>query len=174
MVLDHRISSEQAGSHGLDINTRFLRPYLERLAARLPCKTLYGQNGAYLSRHRVLDVRFLKVFLHHFHRGDEDYELHNHPWLFAVSLILVNGYCEWRRPNEGRIKPVVFLPGALNFIWPGTYHRVDLLGPDVWSIMVAGPSVQDWGFWDRFTGKVTPWEEFIRSKNHDPTAKYVV
>lgn len=39
----------------------------------------------------------LAIYLHRFHRGDDDAELHNHPWTFSVSFVLAGGYVEERR-----------------------------------------------------------------------------
>jgi hypothetical protein len=39
----------------------------------------------------------LATYLHRFHRGDDDYELHSHPWKISVALILAGGYIEERR-----------------------------------------------------------------------------
>jgi hypothetical protein len=43
---------------------------------------------------------------------------------------------------------------------------VDLIDEErgSWSLILMGPVVTSWGFWDRDTGRETPWRDFIRSK----------
>jgi len=65
-----------------------LSSLLDRIASRPPTFTIYGRDGLpYMSRYRVVDIgkERGRIYLNHFHRGDEDAELHNHPW-HGVSL----------------------------------------------------------------------------------------
>lgn len=111
------------------------------------------------------------VYLHCFHRSDEDRELHNHPWRFAISLILSGGYMEERKidrpwPVNTRFK--VFRPGMINLISSNTFHRVDLLktrNPEpTWTLFIVGPKFKGWGFWDRNTGEFMHWRTFLQMK----------
>lgn len=119
----------------------------------------------------------VNVFLHKFHRSDDDGALHNHPWKWSVSLILAGGYSEERRhvtekmcdmhekPHiVWRVKRREVLPFSLNVIRADDFHRVDLLEKDCWSLFLAGPKSQSWGFWDRISGAYTPWRSFIAQK----------
>jgi hypothetical protein len=117
------------------------------------------------------------LYLHRFHKGDVDRELHNHPWRWAVSLVLSGGYVEERRrvirTDIGRVydgRKIVqryVLPGHFNVIRGGDFHRVDLLDNGVtWSLFLTGARVTDWAFWDRHTGEVTPWREFLARKQN--------
>jgi hypothetical protein len=103
------------------------------------------------------------IYLHHFHRSDVDRELHNHPWRWAVSLILVGGYREERRVGN-RVTYRFLRPGMLNILTDKDFHRVDLVEKDAWSLFLTGPKIQGWGFWDRVTGRTTPRREFLREK----------
>lgn len=166
-----------------------LRPLLERLAPRLPPpRVIYSRDGQrpYLSRYylagrplgdvlsvvvakprRVLvRLRHHGVYLHHFHRGDEEPELHSHPWAWALSLILAGGYREERRVR-GKVVRRIVRPGALNFLRADDCHRVDLLEDDAWSLFVTGPKVTRWGFWNRDTGLMLGWREFIAKVRSD-------
>jgi hypothetical protein len=113
------------------------------------------------------------VFLHKFHRGDDDLELHNHPWTWSVALILSGGYREEYRRGAPESGGCVFArtmgPLSLNVIHHDTFHRVELLDKDAWSLFVAGPREKSWGFWNRATGVFTHWRTFIDRKR-DPTA----
>lgn len=148
---------------------RLLRTLCERLAARLPKVVIPGADGStYLERHTLVDFGHAvgRVYLHHFHRGDEDRELHNHPW-YGLSWILVGGYREERRrwaPEGEHVVTRDVRPGQLNVLFPFTFHRVDLLDGPCWTLFLTGPVVQSWGFWNRTTGRYLPWREFVRKK----------
>ena len=121
----------------------------------------------------ILDPdRLFAVFLHKFHRGDDDLELHNHPWKWAVSIVLSGGYREERRrgaPEKGGAVSVRnVLPFDINLIHHDTFHRVELLAEDAWSLFIAGPREKNWGFWNRTSGRYLPWREFITWRR-DPT-----
>ena len=123
-----------------------------------------------------------QLYLHRFHRGDDDAALHNHPWRWAVSWILVGGYTEERRVRDGvpfltdifgshqatepeyaidSVERTVVRPGTLNVLLADTFHRVDLLDGEAWSLFLVGPKIASWGFWDRTTNLYTPWRTFI-------------
>lgn len=137
------------------------------LASKLPCRVICGEQGPYLSRYtlRALDDGGM-VYLHHFHRGDADRDLHNHPWP-GSSLILAGGYREERRVSDGlggfTVEPRVYVEGDVNEIGPDTFHRVDLLNPEAgaWTLFTVGAKAQSWSFWDRDTGILTPWREAL-------------
>lgn len=100
---------------------RILSDLLERAAARLPMREIVGVDGStFLERYKVLDLgpALGRLFLHRFRRGDEDRELHNHPW-WGLSLVLVGGYLEERRvwaAGGERVETRRLRPGALNLI----------------------------------------------------------
>lgn len=122
----------------------------------------------------VLDKRFrwpdepVQPALHHFLRSDEDHELHNHPFAWSFSIVLVGGYREERRRWTGErfaIDTKDVVAGQINVILATTYHRVDLLYPETWILFVMGPRTgEDWSFWDRETGETTPHGEFLEKK----------
>lgn len=132
------------------------------LAPLLPRHDIYGEAGIYLSRYTLSTLPTGgHVYLHHFHRSDIDRDLHNHPW-GGTSLILTGGYDEERRDLDGpSVNRRRFRPGCVNVLKPDTFHRVDLLTSDCWTLFVASERVQSWGFWDRDTGLFTPWRDAI-------------
>jgi hypothetical protein len=119
------------------------------------------------------------VFIHQFHRSDDDVALHNHPWQWAISLILAGGYREERRVTKSRkgltrpgdvdfyhleaheVETFEYRPGAINVLTSETFHRVDLLEDDAWSLIFVGPKFSSWGFWTRDGGEFVPWRAFI-------------
>jgi len=109
------------------------------------------------------------VYLHKFHRSDDDLELHNHPWAWALSLVLAGGYFEERRIEGREVTTREVRPGRLNWITHGTYHRVDLREDDAWTLFIVGPKTSSWGFWSRDTGVFTEWRDFLRQKREKRT-----
>lgn len=110
------------------------------------------------------DERF-GLYMHRFHRGDDDVELHSHPWDWALSFVFAGGYVEERRVDgvfgEHRVITRTVLPFSFNFIRSNDFHRVELLEDDAWSLFLVGPKTKSWGFWNRATNAFTPWKEFI-------------
>lgn len=107
------------------------------------------------------------LYLHKFHRGDDDTALHSHPWEWAVSLVLAGGYIEERR-ERGKsrdlwdVKKRLVLPLSLNFIDETDFHRVDLIGDaESWSLFLAGPKSDTWYFWDRDNYQTYRWYDYI-------------
>jgi hypothetical protein len=97
----------------------------------------------------------------------EDGELHSHPFEWSVALILAGGYREERRDDalsSPSVRTKNVKPWTLNFIRHDTFHRVDLLEDDAWSLFLVGPKTKSWGFWDRVTGQYTEWREFLRRR----------
>lgn len=136
---------------------------IHRLLELLPSRTVYGALGPYLTRYTLLrsSKQFPRIYLNHFHRSDEDSELHNHPWEWAIAIILKGGYIETRQDNY-----YVRGPGSTVLLTEDTYHRVQLLEDESWSIFIAGPNTKTgmWYFLDPYTLKRTPWMQFIRAK----------
>lgn len=167
-----------------------IRAYCEDLSKRVPARIIPGRNALdkYLGRYYVTNrtrkdeerddtrrkqgedvVDKPNAYLHYFFRGDDDVELHNHPWKYSVSLILTGGYIEERRTKTGHIYTRSVLPGTLNFIRASDYHRVDLLDPTngAWTLFISYKRCQDWYFWHPVTGVYTQWEKFLGLKSED-------
>jgi hypothetical protein len=111
------------------------------------------------------------VYLHKFHRGDDDLEPHNHPWKWSIAIILSGGYYEDRLGKDGNLHRRTMLPGMVNVIRANDFHRVDLIGEESWSLFIAGPRVGSWGFWDSKLKEVIPWREFIARKRGQTTGE---
>lgn len=137
---------------------RFLTEFGDRLDSRLITRE---DDKPYLWRGYLLDddgdgdPKRLNAFLHRFLSSDDKFLLHCHPWIESVSFILLGTYretsAEGTRMSDGKIvlsQPVVrdFMPGRKNIIKADTFHRVDLITPEVWTLFIHGPRVQPWGF----------------------------
>lgn len=99
------------------------------------------------------------LYLHRFHRGDKDRELHNHPWLWSLAFVLSGGYREERRHGDVVVERLM-KPGRFNWIGHNDFHRVELLKGEAWTLFLAGPKVSSWGFWDRRDNSIVPWRVF--------------
>lgn len=132
------------------------KPYLRRFYLTKRTKNEYGEDTG------VRNDR--SVFLHYFYCGDEDRELHNHPWDQSISYILCGGYDEERRDNEtNEIYTKYLRAGDKNEISHSDFHRISKVPglKHTWSLFIAGKRVQDWGFWDRETFDYIPHEDFV-------------
>jgi hypothetical protein len=137
------------------------RDAIERIAATLPKRVIVGERGPYLERYTLRELQDgSMVYLHHFVRGDEDRELHSHPWS-GRSTILVGGYREERRLSDGSVFSYDLKPGMTNTLLPDTFHRVDLYDETCWTLFEVTARCQSWGFWNRETGCFTPWREYL-------------
>lgn len=151
-----------------------LRKICEWLAKRLPSFTIPTPDGSpYLTRYYLFgaDRKWGNIFLHHFHSSDKDmapsgtYYLHNHPWPWSFSIILVGGYVEERRRPDDSIEERTYLPGSFNTLTDKNFHRVDLIGNDGWSLFFTGwrSDKRSWGFWDRVTKEYLDFKNFAKA-----------
>jgi len=117
---------------------------------------------------KELDDRSYGIYLHYFFMGDEDRELHNHPWDKALSLILCGGYFEEKRDNKTNVVTTHDIkPGTFNFIKSDDFHRV-IKKPNskhIWTLFIVGKRIQEWGFWSKESREYTPFNEFFEKKN---------
>jgi hypothetical protein len=161
-----------------------LRKFCEWLAKRLPSFTIPTPDGKpYLTRYYLFgaDRAWGNVFLHHFHSSDMDvapsgeYYLHNHPWPWSFSIILVNGYIEYRRmhADSADLKRKKYSPLSINILTDKDFHRVVLYNSldnpgqvkDAWSLFFTGwrSKKRSWGFWDPFTKEYLDFKNFAKA-----------
>ena len=114
----------------------------------------------YLKRWFVLPRnRWCNIYLHHFHRSDDDRALHDHPWA-SVSILLKGRDIEHMQGGRHRL----CRPTFAFWRWPrreATFaHRVELIrNRKVWTLFITARNIRVWGFWcDR--GWI-PWTEFV-------------
>lgn len=142
---------------------------------RPPDFIIGGQtNEAYMNRWYVIPRnRFLNIYLHEFHRSDDDRALHDHPW-GNVSILLEGSYMEfvpesletWRN-SEAKVKfgkdlqhnQFYFIreAGGVYARGPRSLHRIEMYQHEldsegkarvkpVVSLFITGPKVREWGF----------------------------
>lgn len=103
--------------------------------------------------------RWFNIYLHHFHRSDDDRALHDHPWR-NLSVLLRGSYIEHMPGGVMTLRQ----PTWKFWKWPvrqaTSAHRVELInGKKVWTLFVTGRKVRVWGFWCP-RGWI-PWTDFV-------------
>lgn len=154
---------------------RWLRA-IRWLADRLPCRRIEGEDGSlYLLRYKLFgwmpgDRRRwqISVYLHRFARPDMDDAPHNHPWRWAFAIVLAGGYQEVRATDKtpgGFVARVIRRRGgSISVLRSSTYHRVDELFGETWTLFVAGPKSHSWGFWVPDGRGHVPWRERLTER----------
>ncbi len=97
--------------------------------------------GERFTRWEVVRCRWFSLLLHHLVAETAHDMCHTHPWWF-VALVVRGGYWEfasstgwcWRRP------------GSLLFRRAEWAHNVVTDSRGMWSIVLTGPRVREWGF----------------------------
>lgn len=93
------------------------------------------------------------LYLHHYLRSDPDRGPHDHPWNWAITLPLCEGYIEERLVGYSAAKGlhlrwIIRLPGLPYRLTGNDFHRV--LIPQghrsSWSLFIHGPRRKSWGF----------------------------
>lgn len=127
----------------------------------------YVDGAPYLTRVLFPKIPLLGIrpMLHKFHRPDGDRSLHNHPWRWAFSLLLAGEYVEERLlPDESQLAGGPISEKRLvrwfNVLTDQDYHRITELRGSVYTLFVAGPRTQSWGFLDE-RGELVPWRRYI-------------
>jgi len=65
-------------------------PVIRRRVITDPC---YPDGGPLFTRYFLIRTPFVALYVHHFHRSDNDRHVHDHPWSF-FTLLLSGGYWE--------------------------------------------------------------------------------
>lgn len=130
--------------------THHIGDYMKRWIVKLP-------TGHTVRVHRIL-------------RADADDEMHNHPFAF-VSLILSGGYLEQIYVCEGELHHKVQIwrrPFSLNRCSIETRHKICWVPPGgAWTLVLAQPKAQSWGFFLEPDQTFVPWREFIARSKKD-------
>lgn len=130
----------------------------------LPDQTLMtSPDDVYLQRWKLLRNKFLgNIYLHEFHRSDNETELHDHPF-DGISIVLDGQLREITPSVESnqhcRIKHI---PGTVIYRSAAFPHRLELLTETCTTMFITGPKIQEWGFYA--DGGWTYWKDFLRAK----------
>lgn len=111
---------------------------------------------AYMSRFYLPRLFGFRPMLHWIHQADRDRHLHDHPWTWALSILLTGWYVEQRLDNAPRNYFAVpwrrVAPARevwfFNLLRSHDYHRITHLEGEVFTLFIAGPRTPDnrWGF----------------------------
>ncbi|KWU23350.1 hypothetical protein [Burkholderia cenocepacia] len=117
-----------------------MRRLLFWLQGQLPTRHISHLGKPYLERSYLGTICGVRFYLHRFVACDEE-GVHDHPFLYSMSLILAGWYFEdrWAR----RVTRHWF-----NFIGPNTFHRVVLpehATHDVWTVFAHTRRRKPWG-----------------------------
>lgn len=125
---------------------------------------LLGRPECPYLRRWALVLGLFSIRVHHFYRSDDERAHHDHPWWF-VTLVLKGGYTDVSGPMDGRFcsrcggtDPGCYICGErLDHLGPGSIryrpalhqHTVRTDPDGAWTIILTGPNVRTWGFWER-------------------------
>lgn len=146
-----------------DLIDRFCWKLVKKFPDRTRVIKNYGEE--YLLRFYIKHNGFLPgLYLHRFFRGDQDRELHNHPWIWSFSFIITGGYYEERLTRKGIVLKHK-KPGQFNLLSGGTFHRVGLVDKQkgAWTFFCSGREIKDWGFLVEDGGFI-PHKEYLNEK----------
>lgn len=149
---------------------RFIHEFLKNkaesiMAKRRPDEVLGEQHSIYLERwYLIPHNRYFNVYLHAFHRSDEDRALHDHPWSNA-SILLWGAYKEHLPSGNVELR----LPGFVYARRATAAHRIELERffldhyLPVVTLFITGRHVREWGFlcpqgwrhWRNFTKQIS-------------------
>lgn len=119
----------------------------------------------YLERFYLLNLRPIgRIVIHCFWKSDDDGGLHDHPWRFAASKIIVGGYYEYREDGS---KTWCNSKTPMRWFGGKYLHRVELQneGDRVWTLFIMGPRYRKWGFVPFGSdGKWVYWKDYIAQK----------
>lgn len=107
-----------------------------------------GEDEVYLERWHIFPRNPLcNIYLHRFHRSDDDRALHDHPWI-SCSLIVLGSYIEHRIAAGGIYHCDKRRTGDLVFRSARSAHRIEIPKNEgtVWTVFFTGPRVRAWGF----------------------------
>lgn len=144
-----------------------MRSLLHKLVKQLPARAIKVGGKDYLQRYYLGTVLGVQFYIHRFLDSDPDEEVHDHPWRWAVSLILAGHYSEELLDTEKRRH---MWPGRLNVITGTKFHRVHFINdgqPDVWTLFFHGKRVKGWGFFNKKTHGYRPFA--VDAKDKDTT-----
>jgi len=141
--------------------------------------TLKDSDGdVYLFRRRLIQTPWAAIYLHDIEKGDEQPEMHSHPFPFA-SLILRGGYAEdTARPvcalHQGPITRVAHLAGDWNVFPRGTVkiHTIVAVLPGTRTLVFAGRRRDSWGWFVEGRGLVH-WKTFLLEQNREPHGRRI-
>lgn len=117
-----------------------MRSYADQVCRGVPAKII---GTDYLTRWYVIPRnRLFNVYLHHVVGNDPDENLHDHPWLFNISVVLRGEIFE-----EMTARSRILRSGSFTSRLGRSPHRLLLRSDDSLTLFITGPKVRRWGFY---------------------------
>jgi hypothetical protein len=118
-------------------------------AQQFRCRNIQVDGKPYMDRYAIngwlpgdVQAYDVNVYLHHLLAPDHARHLHNHPWPWAVSVVLSGAYLERRADGEHWRTT-----GSTYTLTRDTYHHIVTLQGDVWTLFITGgKDRRPWGF----------------------------
>jgi hypothetical protein len=142
MILDNTLTRWAA---------RRLAARIERRVTRPPDFVIGGHEDPYLLRWWLIPRnRVFNIYVHEFHRDDDDRAAHDHPW-WSVSIALgrrgLGRMTEIVRRHDGTLGEREIWPGTVAFRSAKFAHRLVVPVKGFRTIFMTGPRLREWGFW---------------------------
>ena len=144
-----------------------MKRFLFWLTSRLPCRIICDHDGTpYLERYYLFTLFGVRAYVHRFVASDPGRGLHDHPWPWAVSIVLSGFYFEETRSGVAQVRWVNGLVGD-------SFHRV-LLPNAAGSLseLNGSPNGRSRSCWTLFAHRaayVKPWGFLRLSPDEDKT-----
>lgn len=140
------------------------------ISGYLPCRLINRPNDEpYLERYYIGTLFKWRFYLHRFVDTDVNEGTHNHPWNYAISIVLLGSYIqEVGIPGKSSYSVI----SLVNFISQNNIHRIVSCENETWTLFFHSPKKYDWGFFDEhgvFTSNINNsdgWEKIC------PIGKY--
>lgn len=136
--------------------------WIERLLTRCFKCALFdgGRRCPYMYRWTVFYQKKIGgIFVHKFIADDWSKDLHDHSSRF-VSIGLSGSYREWSTDTGTMLSRIYSAPWVRTFV-AEHQHRLQLLTPVVWTLVMIGPKRRASGFW--VNGKWTRADDYLVS-----------
>ncbi len=113
------------------------------------------KGDLYMDRITLVQCPWFSIKLHRIYRPDRQRDLHDHPWAF-LSILLVGNYV------EDTVKGLRYCR-VFNYKPAGGRHSIRMVSRvPVWTLVLCGPKVRDWGFWVDGGTRFVQWQEYDR------------
>lgn len=115
--------------------------------------------GDYMVRWILIKSNWFSIYVHQFLRNDDVRALHDHPkWI--VSIGLKGQYIEEQLDGSFTHYKAPFI----RLFSPRHTHRIRVTRFNLpWTLVITGPYVQNWGFYDTEKGFI-PHEKYLQQR----------
>lgn len=133
------------------------------ISSRPPDFIVGPSNDPYLFRWWFIPRnKWFNIYVHEFKRSDDDFALHDHPWV-NLSVLVEGSYLEHTIADGGVHHRVRRDAGDVKLRAAKAAHRIELIqGELVRTIFITGPNVRKWGF--HCPKGWRPWTDFVKQR----------